>query len=76
MINASIRTQILEQLDALSYELQLQVLDFARALAISKPRGVQGKHLLRFAGAIEADDLRAMAQAIESSCERIDLNEW
>jgi hypothetical protein len=76
MINASVKGEIIEQLDALPYELQQRVLDFARALTPSAPKGVPGKQLLHFAGLIQLDDLRAMAQAIEAGCERIDLNEW
>jgi len=40
------------------------------------PKGVPGKQLLRFAGAIQKDDLQAITQTIEAGCERIDLNEW
>jgi hypothetical protein len=76
MINASVRGEIIEQLDALPYELQRRVLDFARALTLSAPKGVPGKQLLHFAGLIQSDDLQVMAQAIEAGCERIDLNEW
>ena len=51
-------------------------LDFARALVVTCPKGVPGKHLLSFAGTIPAADLKAMGQAIEDSCEKVDLNEW
>jgi hypothetical protein len=74
-INASIKGEIIEQLDALPYELQRRVLDFARALTLSAPKGVPGKQLLHFAGLIQPDDLQVMAQAIEAACERTDLNE-
>jgi hypothetical protein len=57
-------------------ELQRKVLEFTQALALSLPKGVPGKQLLRFAGVIEADDTRVMSQAIEEGCERVDENEW
>jgi len=76
MANASIKSEIVEQLDALPHELQQQVLDFARALTLTAPKGVPGKQLLRFAGAIQRDDLQAMSQAIEAGCERVNLDEW
>ena len=76
MIDASVKTEIAEQLDSLSYDLQRRVLDFARVLAFSQPKGVPGKQLLDFAGAIERDDLEAMTQAIEEGCERINPDEW
>ena len=76
MIEASVKTEIAEQLDSLPYDLQRRVLDFARVLALSQPKGVPGKQLLDFAGAIKRDDLEAMTQAIEEGCERINPDEW
>ncbi|MDP2157570.1 MAG: hypothetical protein Q8K68_07680 [Nitrospirota bacterium] len=64
------------QIGQLDYEHQRRVLDFARALALSGVKGVPGKQLLSFAGAISIDDLKAMEQAIANGCEKIDLNEW
>jgi hypothetical protein len=68
--------RVVEQLKTLPYESQWRVFEFARALAVSAPRGVPGRQLLPFAGAIPADDLQLMRQAIEEGCERIDANEW
>jgi len=76
MIDESIKTEIIEQLNRLPHDLQRRVLNFARALALSQPKGVPGKQLLDFAGAIQKDDLEAMTQAIEEGCERINLDEW
>jgi hypothetical protein len=73
MTTKSIKNNLLSQIDKLPYELRLRVLDFVKALI---PKGVEGKSLLRFEGAISADDLQLMSKAIEESCERIDLNEW
>jgi len=75
-INTSLKEEVLKQLNALPYEQQLRVLDFVRALVTSSPAGVPGKQLLRFAGAIEENDLKIMQQAIESGCEKVDFNEW
>ncbi|MBD1933920.1 hypothetical protein H6F79_19170 [Trichocoleus sp. FACHB-69] len=66
----------MNHLNKLNLQQQQQVLDFARFLAMTKPAGVLGKKLLRFAGAIPADDLNLMAQAIKEGCEQVDLNEW
>lgn len=38
--------------------------------------GAVGATLLRFAGSIEPDDLRAMTTAIREGCERIDAADW
>ena len=73
MINTSIKDNLIAQLDKLPHDLQLRVLDFAKTLA---PKGVEGKSLLRFEGAIAGDDLRLMSQAIEEGCEKVDIREW
>ena len=70
---ASIKDNLIAQIDKLPYDLQLRVLDFVKAL-ISK--GVEGKSLLRFEGTIPADDLQLMSKAIEEGCEKIDISEW
>jgi hypothetical protein len=76
MVNTAVKKELIDQVGRLDYEHQRRVLDFARALAMTGPKGVPGKQLLSFAGAIPAEDLKAMQQAIEDGCERVDLNEW
>ena len=76
MASASVRKEILDELNRLGTEQQRRVLDFARALVTPQPRGVPGKALLSFAGAISPDDARAMAQAIEEGCEKVNPDEW
>ncbi len=49
------------------------MLDFVKSLI---PTGVKGKNLLRFEGAIPADDLQLMSKAIEENCEKVDTSEW
>jgi len=68
--------EVLEQLKALPQELQWRVLKFTRALAQPTPRGIPGRQLLRFAGAIPLDDVRLMREAIERGCEQVDTDEW
>jgi len=76
MTYSVVTKQIISQLDQLPFELQRQVLDFARSLTLSSPKGTPGKQLLRFAGTIEPDDAQAMIQAIKNGCERVDADEW
>ena len=76
MLNVAVKKEIIDQVGHLDYEQQKRVLDFARALAITGPKGVSGKQLLSFAGSIPSDDLKAIEQAIEDGCEKVDLNEW
>ena len=76
MLNVAVKKEIIDQVRQLDYEQQKRVLDFARALAITGPKGVSGKQLLSFAGSIPSDDLKAIERAIEAGCEKADLNEW
>jgi hypothetical protein len=73
MTTTSIKNNLAAQLDKLPYNLQLRVLDFVKSLI---PKGVKGKSLLRFEGAIPADDLQLMAKAIQDNCEKVDTGEW
>lgn len=75
-MNTPIVDRIVEQLKVLPNNLQWRVLEFTRALALSTPRGVPGRQLVRFAGAIPLADLQLMKQAIEQGCEQVDTNEW
>ena len=69
-------TQIVQQTEILPADLQQQVLDYAKKLAAFVRQGAPGEKLLRFAGAIPADDLQLMRQAIEANCEQVDTHEW
>jgi len=75
MMSTVIRDRLLEQLDSLPDELQHRVLDFAKALALSLPRGVPGANLIEFAGTIPDGDLELMREAIARDCERVD-DDW
>ena len=72
----TIKTRVIEQLETLPENLQQQVLEFVQALQTLARRGVPGKQLLQFAGAIPLDDLELMRQAIEQECEQVDADEW
>ena len=76
MTESVITQQLVEQVDRLPPEFQRKVLDFAQALALALPKGVPGRSLVRFAGTIDADDLKAMSQAIKADCEQVDADEW
>ena len=75
MVSTALEQQLHEQLSHLPAGQQRQVLDFARALAASRPRGVAGRDLLPLAGAIGADDLAAISQAV-ADCEQVDAHGW
>ncbi len=73
MASFPIEQQLLEVMRKLNDDEQQQVLAYAQSLSVD--RGVSGKSLLRFAGAIPPDDIERMETAIED-CEKIDLDEW
>ena len=76
MLNVTVKKEIINQMGQLDYEHQKRVLDFARALAVTEPKGVSGKLLLPFGGTYADDDLREMKKAIDDHCEKVDQNEW
>ena len=75
-MNTLVMDRVVDQLRVLPNELQWRVLEFTRSLAASMPHGVPGGQLLQFAGAIPANDLQLMRQAIEQGCEQVDSNGW
>ena len=76
MVSSVLEKELHQHLEHLPFGQQRQVLDFARALAASRARGVAGQSLLRFAGAIAADDLSVISQAIAEDCEKVEIGEW
>jgi len=75
-MESSIADRIADEVRALAPELQHRVLEFARALAISEPRGVPGRQLLQFSGGLSHEDAQLMREAIDKGCEKIDSHEW
>jgi hypothetical protein len=73
MSDRTLQSELLDQVNGLPPEKQRQVLNFARSLA--GPNGRPGNEVLLFAGAIEAEDLSAMTEAIEDGCEQVNADE-
>ena len=71
----SIVDRVTDEVRSLTPELQHRVLEFARALAVSEPRGLPGRQLLQFAGELTPEDAQLMRDAIEKGCEKIDSHE-
>jgi len=69
----TIKEDLKAQIEKLPAELQSRLLEFIKTLV---PRGIEGKNLLRFEGAIPPRELELMSRAIEEGCEKIDLGEW
>jgi hypothetical protein len=75
-VMTGIENELRNTIHQLPLPQQQQVLEYARSLAKLPLRGVPGASLLRFAGAIEADDLALMKQVIEAGCEKVNKDEW
>jgi hypothetical protein len=73
MAASPLRDQLIHEIDKLSPAQQEQILLLARSL--TRPRGVPGQSLLKYAGRIPLDEVEKMEKAIEDF-ERIDFNEW
>lgn len=76
MKNSPLKQELFQVLAQLPEERQRQVLHFARSLAPPPPVGIPGKQLLRFAGMLNAQEAKALSQAIEEGCERVDPDAW
>jgi len=72
-LDASIKDNLIAHIENLPPDLQRRVLDFAKSL---RPKGVEGKALLRFEGTIPTDDLQLISKVIEESCGKVDISEW
>lgn len=68
MNTQSIEQSINYYLKNLNTEEQRKILEFARALNLSKLKGTPGKDLIKFASSINKDDLNLMRNAIETDC--------
>jgi hypothetical protein len=73
---STIEEELLRQFNQLPLEFQKKVLEFAKVLNATIPKGKPGKDLLKYAGSIDQNSLKAMEEAIKYDCERVDINEW
>ena len=76
MADLSFEKEITSHLHKLNPEQQRRVLAFIQTLSEERPSGVRGSVLLRFAGAIDLNELKEMEKAIAEGCEQVNLNEW
>lgn len=76
MIDATIQSELLRAVEQLPPPLQREVVNYAHSLVHPRPRGTPGRELLRFAGIMTPEEGKAMMDAIEEGCERIEADEW
>ena len=74
-MSPKLQEELLSEMARLSPEEQQRVVAFAKSLAAG-PTGKASQDVVRFAGAIDPDDLKQMAAIIEEGCERINESEW
>jgi hypothetical protein len=75
MIDTTIQTELLRQVEQLPLAQQRQVLDFVQTL-VGASHGEPPKHFLDLFGTLPHEDAREMMEAIEEGCERIDASRW
>jgi hypothetical protein len=75
-MDTTISDRVVEQLKVLPQHLQWRVLEFARALVVSTPKGLPGKEAARLAGGITPEDAGLMRAAIEETCENVEEDGW
>jgi hypothetical protein len=76
VIHPAVKSEIERELERLPPHLQRRVLEFARALVLSQPKGMSGDYLLKFAGILSDEDADAMLKAIDEGCEQVDPDGW
>lgn len=75
--NMTIRDEILSEIDKMTPDRQMQVLEYVRDLtANAPPKGTLGKDLLQFAGILTAEEADAVLKAVEEGCEQVYPSEW
>jgi hypothetical protein len=72
----SVSEEIAKRVESLPPEAQAQVLRYVASLGGSRPAGMSGALLRKFAFSLDPVSAREMRQAIEEECEQIDADQW
>ena len=75
MIDTTVQTELMKQVEQLPLAQQRQVLDFARTLA-NASTGEPPKDFLDLFGTLPSEDAKEMMEAIEEGCEQVNPNGW
>ena len=76
MIKRSITDDMLNEFRALGDDDRRRVLEYARSLGQTPPKGVRGEALLAHAGVLSEEDASAISEAIDEGCEQVNLDAW
>jgi hypothetical protein len=71
-----IKNEIMRRVEDLPLESQRQVLAYVDSFQHASARGEKGQALLSFAGVLDDTSASEMREAIEASCESVDVREW
>ena len=75
MVDTTVHSQLLEQLDKLPLPKQQRVVEFAKSLTEPVP-SASGRDFLELCGILPPEDAEEMRRTIEEECERIDPDGW
>jgi hypothetical protein len=77
VIDATLKNQLLEEIERLSPEQLARVYQYKQTLAPAPMRrGATIDELLSLAGTVDDESARQMTAAIEEACEQVDSSEW
>ena len=76
MIDATLKRQLLDEIERLSPEKLARVYEYAHSLTAPLPAGASIDDLMGLAGAIDDASAHQMASAIDEAFERVDPSEW
>jgi len=68
--------KVTHQLEILPDEVITRVLSVMTTFTQRPGRGTPGKHLMRFAGTLRADEAEQMLQTIERDCREVEQDGW
>lgn len=73
MADATLKEEIIQEVDSMTPEMQERVLKYVRDL---KRPAKSGKDILQLAGILTHEEAQEWLDAIEEGCEQVDPNEW
>lgn len=76
MIDATLKRQLLAEIERLSPEKLVRVYEYAHSLVSPLPPGASIDDLMALAGTIDDASARQMTAAIDEAFERVDPSEW
>lgn len=76
MVSPEVKERILSDLERLDPEQQQRAAELIHGLLTPLPEGASVDDLIELVGTLDDESARQMMEAIEESCERVDLDGW